>query len=305
MRHLQENLRFNPYYANRVTCKRDSITMLATSQTATVPVSSIAASSIAPANLVASSTVLPNLTRDFTETLNCFLLNQIAHQTQRYEQQFEALLNGEQIYEALVSSQKDAVNWADMIDQQSLLRDLKMYDDLAKREKTKSENGWSAAQIAHSHRMALAEPIVERIRLAYLFVHSMNFEQAYKTIEDAADVVVAPAALELEFINDISQAVHLLRDVIKLACDAYCVALLFEECDTNRDGGITRADLENATKRRQCEVPPTVLSFLQQYFYSICQEGSDFTRHAITVDSLNAFMRSNWLCSAFKDLLIS
>lgn len=239
-----------------------------------------------------------------TEPLNTFLLNQIAYQTTRYEQQFEALLNGEQTYDELVCSQRHAVKWADMLDQQAILHNLKTCQQgQREHQHTNSENAHHALHAARLQRMALAEPLVERIRLAYLFVFSSNFGDAYKAIDDAADVAVTPEALELEYVLVLFQGIQLLRDVIKLASNQYCVALLFEECDTNRDGTITLADLKNAAKRRQCEVPATVLTFLQRYFYTISCIDERSAQHAITAESLNAYMRSNWLYGAFKELL--
>lgn len=236
-------------------------------------------------------------------TLNSYLLNQIGHQTQRYEQQFEALLNGDNTYDSLVSSQKCAVKWADMLDQDGLTSGLSTYEKMTTQNNVTAEIACSAAHSLEMHRMALAEPLVERIRLAYLFVFSGNLSDAYEAINEAADLVVAEPALKIEHIADIVHGVQILRDLIKLAQEAHCVCLLFDECDSDRDGRITRENLVNAALRRSCEIPATVLAFLKQNFESICACQSD-DQPAITMTNLDLFMRrSNWLYSAFKDLL--
>lgn len=241
--------------------------------------------------------------RALAKTLNSFLLNQIGHQTVRYEQEFEALLNGEKTYESLVSSQKTAIAWADMLDRDALLRDLGSYEEIAQQNDITSEEACTAAHVAKSHRMALAEPLVERIRLAYLFVFSDSLEDAKRTIDEAADLQLAEPALEIEHIANISRGIKSLRDIIKLACDAYCVALLFEECDTNHDGRITSDDIANVLKRRRCEVPQAVLAFLQGHFDRICACDAQ-NQNAITVANLEKYMQSRWLYGAFKELVV-
>lgn len=219
---------------------------------------------------------------ELAQAVNRYLLNQIGEQTRNYESLFERVLKGERGFDALVSAQQNAILWADMLNQPALLGDLKRHESMGEIRNTQS------------HRMALAEPLVERIRLAYLFVFSGDLKHAKDAIEDAAEVEVPWQALQVARVKEIFDGIRTLRDLMKLACDPNCIELLFQECDLDRDGLITPFDLELA-KGRGCQIPQGVLSFLQTK--------SDLFGSAINRAELKSYLSSNWLYGAFKELI--
>lgn len=219
---------------------------------------------------------------ELAQAVNRYLLHQIGEQTRNYETLFERVLKGEKGFNALVNAQKNAILWADMLNQPALIQDLQMYESTG------------ASQSVISHRMALAEPLVERIRLAYLFVFSANCEFAKKAIEEAACIEVPYQALLVQRVAEIFEGTKTLRDLMTLAQEDQCVEILFQECDMDRDGLITAYDLELA-KGRDCGVPHGILSFLQTK--------SEVFGSAINRAELKAYLRSNWLYDAFKQLI--
>lgn len=219
---------------------------------------------------------------ELAQAVNRYLLHQISEQTRHYESLFERVLKGEKGFSALVNAQKNAILWADMLSQPALIQDLQMCESSG------------VSNSAMSYRMALAEPLVERIRLAYLFVFSGNLELAKKAIEDAASVEVPQQALHVLRVAEIFNGIKTLRDLMTLAQEAQCIEILFQACDTDRDGLITAYDLEVA-KGRDCGVPRGVLSFLQTK--------SDVFGSAINRSELKAYLSSNWLYDAFKQLI--
>lgn len=230
---------------------------------------------------------------ELAQAVNRYLLKQIGEQTRNYETLFERVLSGEQGFDGLVAAQRNAILWADLLNQQALACDLVRYESIAGLPHLHPADACRARENVRSHRMALAEPLVERIRLAYLFVYSGDFEKAKHAIDDAAAQEVPWQALMVSRVTEIFEGIKTLRDILKLQ-SAVCIEILFQECDSDRDGLITPGDLE-AAKGRNCEVPAGVLSFLQTKF--------DIFGSAINRAELKAFLHSDWLYSAFKELI--
>lgn len=236
---------------------------------------------------------------------NQYLLTNLGEQTVRYEELFSKVLEGALDCHAVATEQLGAVQWADALHKFSMVFDLEAYESIVQKNLPASITRIAEAR-AEAHKLALAEPLVERVRLAYLYVYAGEHELAYEIIEEAANVSVSERALEIPKIAKLYEGVKALRDIAKLGLEPLCLDILFNECDLDQDGYITRSDLDTAT-RGQRQVPRAVYKFLNRNFEAIRKCKSHDTQparnDAITREMLCEHMSSEWLYDEFKNLM--
>lgn len=241
------------------------------------------------------------------QVFNQYLLSNLGEQTVRYERLFGKVIDGALDCHALATEQMGAVQWADALNKLSMVFDLEVYETIVKKNVPPSVARIAETR-AEAHKLALAEPLVERIRLAYLYVYAGEHELAHEVIEDAANVSISERALEIPRVARLCEGVKALRDIAKMVFEPYCIQILFEECDVDQDGFITRSDLESAARGHR-HVPRSVYKFLNRHFDAIlkCKPHGESPAkpHAINRQMLTEHMASDWLYDEFKILMCS